>query len=98
MTNNLKKAQRKASSPEARAKAVATLKRRREEKRALMENAVAFAEGRAQPETMSLDAIPDREPKRKYNKRPKVPISGHFVTEDEWLFLQMAKRMLRGVK
>jgi hypothetical protein len=56
--SNIKKAQSKASSPEARAKAVATFKRRRAEKLA-----------RESEIQIPLDAIPDREPKRRYKSR-----------------------------
>lgn len=50
------------------------------------------------PEELSLDGIPDKEPPKRGRPRKVKYEQGHYVTDDEWLFLQMAKRMLRGVK
>jgi hypothetical protein len=72
-TDAIKKAQRKASSPEARAKAVATMKRRREEALLAHAKMVTSGEGGGNSGDVSipLDMIPDREPKprKKWTKK-----------------------------
>jgi len=72
-TDGLKKAQRKASSPEARAKAVATMKRRREEALLAHAKMVTSGEGGGNSGDVSipLEMIPDREPKprKKWTKK-----------------------------
>jgi len=72
-SSNIKKAQAAARSPEARAKAAATMKRRRAEKEAaLLAHAKMVTKEKEAVtkdwEAIPLDMIPDR-PKRKYVKR-----------------------------
>lgn len=97
-TENLKKAQRAASSPTARAKAVATMKRRRAEKLLLAgQQANTPMEGIPDGGVhMPLDAIPDREPKRKYARKAKQ--TGHWISDADMMILKMAKMMLKGGK
>lgn len=85
-------ARAKAWSPESRAKAAATRARTMAAKKA------ALAEGHVPLESipdggvhMSLDAIPDREPAKKYARKEKAT---YMVTEKEWMFLKMAKMLL----
>ena len=70
-TDAIKKAQRKASSPEARAKAVATMKRRREEALLAHAKMVTGDNKDIGYTTIPLDMIPDREPKprKKWTKK-----------------------------
>ena len=79
-------ARKGASSPEARAKAVATRKRNMEQKKLLAESAMTGA-----VQELLLDAIPDREPAKKYARKEKAT---YMVTEKEWMFLKMAKMLL----
>jgi hypothetical protein len=67
---NWQKAQRAASSPEARAKAVATRKRRQDE--ALLKHAKMVTDGPdGEPQSVSipLDMIPDTPPRKKQAKK-----------------------------
>ena len=100
MTKLTKEAQAKAWSPAARAKAAATRAKNREQK-LLDAGQQANTPIEGIPDSgahMSLDMIPDREPPKRGRPRKVKYEQGHYVTDDEWLFLQMAKRMLRGVK
>jgi len=87
MNDALKKAQKKASSPEARAKAVATMKRRRAEKlklaqtmakdpfgaAVLLKHAKKVTKGKKRKvQSIPLDMIPDDTPRKKYPKKPSV--------------------------
>lgn len=79
-----------ASSPEARAKAVATMKRRREEK------ASATAS-----EQLSFDAIPDPPEKRKYTRRNKhMPFIQSPLSQEQMdtvkALLRAALKMMEG--
>jgi hypothetical protein len=84
-SEHLKKAQSKASSPEARAKAVATMKRRRAEKEALLAQAANRVRNHPankaallkhakitkgkKVQSISLDMIPDMPTRKKYAKK-----------------------------
>jgi hypothetical protein len=104
----MRKVQRAASSPAARKKAVETFKRRRAEKAELEAKMQAQAAEGALAHVpdgghhMSIDDIPDGPVRKVRGKnKPKAHVKydmGRVVTEDEWLFLQMAKRLLRGMK
>jgi len=93
-------ARAKAWSPEARAKATATREKNKREKERLLANAAGVMAGTAE---MSLDAIPDREPK-KYNKKPrdlskvKYNQGGHWISDADYMILKMAKMMLKEGK
>ena len=93
-TENVKKAQRAAASPEARAKAAATNRRRHAEKKALLA-AVQDDPLLAGQERMSLDAIPDKEPKR-MGRPKKVVHAGHWISDADYMILKMAKMMLKN--
>jgi hypothetical protein len=86
-TDAIKKAQRKASSPEARAKAVATMKRRREEALLAHAKMVTSGEGGGNSGNVSipLDAIPDAKPRKKWTKKAKgvPPAKASAATRQE---------------
>jgi hypothetical protein len=79
ISEHLKKAQSRASSPEARAKAVATMKRRRAEKDALLAQAgllkhakitkVVTPRKKKAAQSIPLDMIPDMPTRKKYAKK-----------------------------
>ena len=80
VSENLKKAQSKASSPEARAKAVATTKRRRAEKEAAAKAALdagfkdrngLLKHAKKVTKSIPLDMIPDMPTRKKYTKKTK---------------------------
>lgn len=83
MASNIKEAQRKASSPEARAKAVATRKRRMAEKMALSNDPLlvhakitkgwkTVRKPKAKVQSIPLDMIPDAPRKQKKAKPGKA--------------------------
>ena len=92
-------ARAKAHSPEARAKATATRAKNREQK--VLEagqQANTPIEGVPDGGThMSLDAIPDREPKQR-GRPKKVVHAGHWISEADYMILKMAKMMLKEGK
>ena len=85
---NIKEAQRRASSPEARAKAVATMKRRREEREAglLAHAKITKAKKPRKVKGIPLDMIPDAPRKKKltlkdvkWQKKAKEPTRQEVV-------------------